>query len=94
MKVHINIQHPPITVNETVTGANADEIIGKVKARVAKDLPFAMRLMVNGMSNLMFAQEVVKRYNSAMKKSVPAPQSCDEFLKFAQAQGFAVVEAD
>lgn len=91
MKVHVSIQQQNINVDEDFEGANSDELVGKMKARVAKELPFAMRVMVNAMSNLMFAQEVVKRYNQNSKKDLPSPQSCDEFLTLAQEQGFATV---
>lgn len=91
MKVHVSVQQPNLNVNEDFEGENAEELVGKMKARVAKELPFAMRMMVNAMSNLMFAQEVVKRYNQTMKKEIPQPQSCEEFLTLAQEQGFATM---
>jgi hypothetical protein len=93
MKVHVNINERELKVNEAFTGANADEVVGQMKARVSRELPFAMRLMVGAMSNLQFAQEVVKRYNEAQKQNAPIPASCEEFLQLAQAHGFATIEA-
>jgi hypothetical protein len=93
MKVLVTINDPQLTINEAFTGANADEVVGRMKARVSRELPFAMRLMVGAMSNLMFAQEVVKRYNEAQKQNAPIPASCEEFLQLAQAHGFATIEA-
>ena len=91
MQVHVKISQESIKVDETFTGATSDEIVAQVKSRVAKEVPFFMRPMVNGMSNLTFAQEVVKRYNSNTKQNIPIPASCDEFLTMAQQQGFATV---
>ena len=91
MKVHVNINQQGINVDEVVEGATADEVVGKMKARVARELNFAMRLALNAMSNLMFAQEVVKRYNDNQRQNLPIPNSCDEFLTLAQQQGFATM---
>ena len=91
MQVHVKISQENVNVDEVFTGATADEVVGHVKARVARDVPFFLRPMVNGMSNLMFAQEVVRRYNTKTKQDLSTPQSCDEFLTLAQQQGFATV---
>lgn len=91
MQVHVKISQENVNVDELFTGATADEVVGNVKTRVARDAPFFLRPMVNGMSNLMFAQEVVRRYNTKTKQDLPIPQSCDEFLTLAQQQGFATV---
>jgi hypothetical protein len=92
MKVHLKIEQDKVHVDETFTGGNAEEVVGKMKARVTRELPFAMRLVVSAMSNLMFAQEVVKRYNEAQQKNVPLPKTCAEFLQHAQEQGLAKIE--
>lgn len=92
MKVHLKFQQDKINVDESFTGGNADEVVGKMKARVTRELPFAMRFVVSAMSNVMFAQEVVKRYNEAQKKDVPLPTTCAEFLQRAQEQGLAIIE--
>jgi hypothetical protein len=91
MQVHVKINQENIKVDETFNGATADAIVGQVKARVAKEVPFFMRPMVNGMSNLTFAQEVVKRYNSNTNQNLPSPKTCDEFITMAQEQGIATV---
>lgn len=92
MSVHVHITHPPINVNETFTGRNADEVVGKLKARVLPELNFAMRLMVNSFSNLRFAQEVVRRYNDAEKTNYPLPNSCWEFLQNAEEINFVSIQ--
>jgi hypothetical protein len=80
-----------IAVKETFTGSTAEEVVGKMKARTASEMNFAMRLAVNSMSNLMFAQEVVRRYSAYKKINLPLPNSCQEFLTLAQQQGLAVI---
>lgn len=81
-----------ISVNESFDGSTADEIVGKMKSRVARELSFPMKMAVNAMGNLMFAQEVVRRYNDARKKAVSIPTSCQEFLTLAQENGIATIE--
>lgn len=92
MNVRLHIQQDKMNIDETFTGSTAEEVVGKMKARVDRELPFAMRLAVSAMSNLMFAQEVVKRYNESQQKSLPVPSSCEAFLQLAQEQGFATLE--
>ena len=92
MKVHINVSLEGISVNEGFEGATADEIVGKMKSRVARELSFPMKMALNAMSSLMFAQEVVRRYNSYKKLSLPLPVSSQEFLTLAAEQGLAEVE--
>ncbi len=92
MKVRIDIREKGFSLSDIFEGATAEEIVSKVKARIARDLPFALRLAVGAMSPLAFAQEVVKRYNDARKATVPAPQSCQEFLQTAVSLGLATIE--
>jgi hypothetical protein len=91
MKVNVNIKHDNMTINETFSGANAEAIVTAIKARVVKELPFALRLLAGGMSPLMFAQETVKRYNETMKTNVRRPNSCEDFLQLAQEEGLATI---
>lgn len=91
MKVHVNVTMEGVSVNEMFEGATAEEIVGKMKARVARELNFAMKMVVNSMSNLMFAQEVVRRYNDFKRLTLPLPNSCEEFLSLAQQQGLATL---
>lgn len=93
MKVHVQIKQQGVEVNEVFTGNNADAIVGAIKTRVARELNFALRMVVNGMSNLGFAQEVVKRYNESKQKRIPIPATCEEFLASAQAEGLATLES-
>ena len=91
MSVQIHVNRPLIKVNETLAGRNADEVVGKLKERVVRELNFAQRLMVNSLNNLRFAQEIVRRYNAAEKTNYPVPNSCWEFLESAEKMGFATI---
>ena len=91
MNVHVNVSLEGLSVNETFEGSTADEIVGKMKARVARELSFPMKMAVNAMGNLMFVQEVVRRYNDVKKLALPLPKSSDEFLTLAQEQGLATL---
>lgn len=91
MAVHVHIQSP-IHVHETLRGINSEEIVAKLKARVLPELSFPLRLAFSPLSNLRFAQEIVRRYNSAEKKNVALPMSCLEFLEQAAVMGFITIE--
>lgn len=92
MQVRVTIDQSGMKVDEAFTGTTADEVVGKMKARVAKELNFALRVAVNAMSNLAFAQEVVKRLNESKSLNLPPPKTCTEFIQMAQEQGFATIE--
>jgi hypothetical protein len=92
MKVRVNINQQGVEINEVFTGNTSEAIVSAMKARVARELNFALRLVINGMSDLSFAQEVVRRYNENTRKNVPIPTSCDQFLQSAQTEGFAWIE--
>jgi hypothetical protein len=89
MKIHVNVSLEGMSVNEAFEGSTADEIVGKMKARVARELSFPMKMAVNAMGNVMFAQEVVRRFNGYKKLSLPLPTTSQEFLTLAQEQGLA-----
>ena len=91
MKVHVKIAMEGISVNEPFEGATPEEVVGKMKSRVAKELNFAMKLAVNAMSSQMFAQEVVKEYNKFKKTNLPLPANCQAFIDLAVEQGFATI---
>lgn len=92
MRVNVNIQQDSIKINETFSGRSAEEVVTAMKARVAKEANFAMRMMINAASPLMFAQEVVKRYNDSKKTNLPIPNSCAEFLQTAAEQKLVTIE--
>lgn len=90
MKVRVVYQTPQVRVDEIFTGKDAETVVGAMQKAVAAKLNFAMRLLVNSMSPLGFAQEVVKRYNEETKKSLPLPQSCLHFLQQGEQEGIVI----
>ncbi|HLJ55170.1 MAG TPA: hypothetical protein VKT77_09020 [Chthonomonadaceae bacterium] len=91
MRVSVNVSIEGVSVNEAFEGANEDEIVGKMKARVARELSFPLRMGLSAMSNTMFGQEVVRRYNAYKKLSLPLPADCKEFLSLAEQHGLAKI---
>jgi hypothetical protein len=94
MKVRVTI--PEIAgrkVDETVIGTDAQDVLAQAKARVAKELGWK-GLFLSAMSPLTFAQEAVKRYNSAYGTQYAIPQSPDEFLKLGQDMGYITLLPD
>jgi hypothetical protein len=91
MKVRVNYSSKQMIVDEVFTGSDADEVVAAMKRAVAGKVNFAIRILVNSLSPLQFAQEVVRRYNEATGKTVPAPRSCEEFLEFGQTEGIASI---
>jgi hypothetical protein len=92
MRVNVNTTMENMKINETFTGKDAEEVVAAMKARVARESNFALRLMINAASPLMFVQEAVRRYNDSQKKNLPIPNSCADFLKLAEMEGFATIE--
>jgi len=92
MRVHVKINQSNYNIDEVFEGASAEDVVGLMKARVAKELSFALRIAVNAMGNLTFAQEIIKRLNAAKNLKLPIPTTCAEFLEQAQQQGIATVE--
>ncbi|RYX81345.1 hypothetical protein EON83_24475 [bacterium] len=78
-------------IKETFQARNADDALSKFKKEAAKRSPFLVRAAINAMSDLKFAGEVVSRANKAREKNDPAPKSAQEFITWAQANGFLTV---
>lgn len=91
MKVRVNYKSKQMSVDEVFTGETEEAVVAAMQKAVAAKVNFAVRLFVNTMSPLQFAQEVVKRYNEAADKEVPSPRSCKEFIELGQAEGIATV---
>ncbi|MCC6729180.1 MAG: hypothetical protein IT208_07555 [Chthonomonadales bacterium] len=93
MKVRVSYRMPDMTVDEAFEGPDAEAIVAAMKARVAARAGFAIRLMVSALSPLRFAQEAVRRYNSATDRTLPIPSSCEEFLTLGVTEGIVVLLA-
>ncbi len=94
MKVRITI--PDVagrSVDETVTGTDADDVLAQVKARVAKELGWK-GMFLKAMSPLAFAQMAVSRYNAAFKTTYAIPESADDFLHLGQDMGYVSLLPD
>ena len=91
MKVRVKI--PDIagrSVDETVTGANADDILTQAKARVAKELGWK-GLFLSAMPTATFAQEAVRRYNAAYDTHYTLPHNADEFFQWGEDLGYITI---
>ena len=91
MKVRVAHRTPQMNIDEVFAGPTSEAVVLAMQKAVASKVNFALRLFVNAMSPLQFAQEVVKRYNEASGKNVPPPRSCDEFIQLGEAEGIATV---
>lgn len=78
-------------IKETVEARNPDEALSKFKKEASKRSPFVVRAALSAMSDLKFAGEVVARANKARGTSDPAPKSAQEFLTWAQTNGFLTI---
>ena len=91
MKVRVAI--PDIagrSIDETISGTDANDILLQAKARVTRELGFK-GLFLHAITPLAFAQGAVSRYNSAYGTSYASPQSADEFFRLGQDLGYITV---
>ena len=91
MRLHVHFQTGDIKVDEIVEGDTAEAITAKMQARVAQEAGFLIGTVLKRMTPLAFAQEAIRRYNTATKDSAPIPQTCEEFLKTGVSKGFATL---
>ena len=87
MKLHVKLDIAGKSVNEVLSGTNADDIVGQAKARVARELGWK-GLFLNAMTPLGFAQEAVRRINEAQKSRHAIPKSTEEFLALGRNLGY------
>ncbi len=87
MKLKIHVRD----IEETVEVASAEAGLRRFKQEAAKRAPFVVRLAINGMSDLAFAAEAVKRDNQANERNDPPPASAQAFLDWAVARGYVSV---
>lgn len=93
MKVRVTMDVAGRHVDETLTGATADDVLSQAKGRVAKELGWK-GLFLNAMSPLTFAQEAIRRYNKAYGTTYAIPRSADEFLHLGQDLGYVTMLAE
>ncbi len=80
-------------IDETVSGRDADDILAQAKDRTARELGWK-GLFLKALSPLAFAQEGVRRYNTAFHTAHPIPQSADQFLELGQKLGYITILPD
>ncbi len=80
-------------IDETLTGTNADDVLAKAKAHVAKELGWK-GLFLNALTPLAFAQKAVELYNGAHQTRYASPRSADEFLRLGQDLGYITLLPD
>jgi hypothetical protein len=91
MKLYVRFDIAGLSVDDVIEGENAQEITGKAKDVVATKLGTFMGALVRSMSDLQFAQEVVRRYNAAHGSSCSLPTTVEEFVMWAIAEKLATV---
>lgn len=89
MKLHVHFQTGEMKINEVVEGATAEAVVAAMQKRVASEAGFIVGAIVRKMTPLAFAQEATRRYNTALKDTMPVPQSCVEFIQMGRGKGFA-----
>lgn len=87
MKVRIHIED----IDETTEARDAAALLSLFKREAARRAPFFARPIINGMSNLGFAAEAVKRDNARSGRNDAAPANAQQFLDWAIARGYATV---
>ena len=93
MKVQVKLELGGRTIHETVSGANAGEIVATVKGHVERELGWK-GIFLMAMSPVGFAQEAVRRLNASMNANYALPQTADDFIKLGIDLGIVtVVEA-
>lgn len=91
MKIHLQLQLMNQKIEETIEGQDAAALLHMVKQETGKRVPFFLRGIVNGMTDMGFAQEAVRRANQANGRKDPSPASAQDFLDWAVERGWAQV---
>lgn len=87
MKVRVTMSVAGRHIDQTLTGANAEDVLAQAKAHVARELGWK-GLFLHGLTPLAFAQKAVELYNSAHQTRYALPQSADEFIRLGQDLGY------
>lgn len=90
MKVRVIMEVAGRNVDEIVSGKDADDLLSQAKARVARELGWK-GIFLNAMPTLMFAQEAVRRYNTAYDTQYKIPDSVQEFFDWGQNLGYITI---
>jgi hypothetical protein len=87
MRVHVRMEVAGRSIDETVSGKDAADILSQAKARVAHELGWK-GLFLHAMPTLTFAQEAVRRYNLKFDTQYDTPTSVDDFFSWGEHLGY------
>ncbi len=90
MKIHVKMEVAGRHIDEIVDGANAEDILGQIKARVTRELGWK-GMFLHALTPLAFAQMAVQRYNASRKADLPVPATPDDFIALGQQMGYVSV---
>jgi hypothetical protein len=90
MKVRVRMDVAGRQVDQTLAGADAEDIVAQAKALVQRELGWK-GLFLGAMTPLAFARMAVELYNGSHKTSYALPQSADEFFRLGQDLGYLTV---
>ncbi len=93
MTVRVQMEVAGRKIDETLTGADADDVLAQAKAHVQKELGWK-GLFLAAMTPLGFAQKAVALYNGSHQTAYAQPQSAAEFIRLSQDLGYITVLAD
>lgn len=93
MKVRVTMAVSGRSIDEVLTGPDAEDVLAQAKTRVAKELGWK-GLFLSAMTPLGFAQKAVELYNGSHQTRYGLPQSADEFLRLGQDLGYIAILSD
>jgi len=87
VKVRVKLELGDRVIDETLSAANADDLLVAVKGRVERELGWK-GMFLKALSPIGFAQEAVRRLNGSLGTNYALPQTADEFLALGTDLGF------
>jgi len=90
MKMHVKMEVAGRQIDEIVAGADAEHILGQIKARVTRELGWK-GMFLHSLTPLAFAQMAVQRYNAAYQATLPVPATADDFVALGQQIGYVTL---
>jgi hypothetical protein len=89
VKLRVNFQLKKLSINETVEGADATQVLRRAKLATASKMNVLVGGLVRSMADMEFAREVVRRYNAAVGAACPMPTTPEEFIRWAVSEKLA-----
>jgi hypothetical protein len=82
IKAHIRLTVSAVTVDQSIWGKDASEIVHQAKMIVAKRMGGIKGWAVKKMGDMSFARECVKRYDKQFGTVSVAPKDAQAFLQW------------